>query len=190
MSAMPAGAGSDWAAFEALYDAELNRVFAFLLVRTGSRPLAEDLASETFFAAAKHWRNGGSAEVTPAWLTTVARRRLVDHWRNRDAQRRRLGRLVARRVDGDDQADLLDPVASGLTDDEVLEALASLSDRQRQALVLRYLDDLSITEVAEAMDVGYRAAESLLARARRAFTAAYTELAPDGPGASADGEVS
>ncbi|MEM8745746.1 MAG: sigma factor-like helix-turn-helix DNA-binding protein, partial [Actinomycetota bacterium] len=52
-------------------------------------------------------------------------------------------------------------------------ALASLPERQRAAVVLRYVEEYSVSEVAEALDVGYEAAESLLARGRRGFVEAH-----------------
>jgi RNA polymerase sigma-70 factor (ECF subfamily) len=165
-----------WETFEALYDAQLNRVFGYLLARTGSRQTAEDLAAETFLAAARHWISGSEADVTPAWLTTVAKRRLIDHWRARDSRRRRLTKLTNERP----ATRSIDPLDNRLADDRVLDALASLSGRQRQALALRYLDDHAVSEVAEMMDLTYAATESLLARGRRAFTKAYEaqELQP------------
>ena len=57
----------------------------------------------------------------------------------------------------------------------VLAALESLPPRQRMALTLRYLDECSVSEIADAMDVGYTTAESLLGRARRSFARAYGE---------------
>lgn len=58
---------------------------------------------------------------------------------------------------------------------EVDAALESLSERHRAVLVLRYLDDMSVTEVSEVLDLTYKATESLLTRARHAFAGAYEE---------------
>ena len=49
---------------------------------------------------------------------------------------------------------------------ELDELLRTVSDRQRAALVLRYVDDLSVAEVAESLGLTVHATESLLARAR------------------------
>lgn len=58
---------------------------------------------------------------------------------------------------------------------QVLDALQSLSARQRAALSLRYLDGYSVAEIAEVLDTSYRAAESILARGRKAFVTAYED---------------
>lgn len=149
-----------------LYEREKATVFGFLLARCGARQVAEDLTAEVFINAARRFAEGRQDEVTTAWLITTARRRLIDHWRWREGERRRLDRVRReRRV----------PDATDPDDERVLRALDSLPDRQRIALTLRYLDEHSVTEIAETMDVSYRTVESLLGRARRGFSRAYEE---------------
>ena len=59
--------------------------------------------------------------------------------------------------------------------DQVAEVLQELPVDYRLVLTLRYLDDWSVGEVAEAIGSSYSATESLLARARRAFGEAFEE---------------
>lgn len=157
----------------ALYARNVDRVHGFLLARCGSPSLAEDLTGVTFEEAAKAFARGDEETVTPAWLLTVSRRRLIDHWRRAERLRRRMDTLRAEKLS--DDLHLIHPGASTLNDDRVLTALESLSSRQRAALTLRYLDDYSVSEVAATLETSYRSAESLLARARRAFKTAYEE---------------
>lgn len=56
--------------------------------------------------------------------------------------------------------------------DELAAALDALPPRQRTVLTLRYVDDWSVGQIADGLAISYLAAESLLARARRSFTAA------------------
>lgn len=167
MTSQPVAAGTSRGDLETLYERQVGTVHGFLLARCGSVALAEDLTTEVFINAATRFAEGRGAEVTTGWLITVARRRLIDHWRRADTQRRGLDVLRLERA----------PVGETEEDGRVLAALGSLAPRQRAALVLRYLDDHSVTEVADALEVDYRAAESLLARGRRSFERAYEELA-------------
>lgn len=67
-----------------MYEATLADVYGFLSLRVGgNRELAEDLTAGTYSAAVGLYASGRSDEVTISWLRTVARRRLVDHWRRR-----------------------------------------------------------------------------------------------------------
>lgn len=171
----------DREALRLLYRSEVTAIHGYLLARCGSRQDAEDLTTETFLNAADRFAQGRGGEVSGAWLMTVAKRRLIDHWRRAGSQRERVERLgrelglvpgrdVAESVgfaDDGDRADAEDVRA------HVLAALESLPERQRAALTLRYLDEHSVSEIADILDVGYQAAESLLARARRGFVVAF-----------------
>jgi RNA polymerase sigma-70 factor (ECF subfamily) len=95
-------------------------------------------------------------EVTIGWLITVVRRRHVDRLRSAAREERRL-RLVETLADG--TAEAQEPGV-------VPEKISALSDRERTAITLRYVDDLPVAEVAGEMGISVRAAESLLARAR------------------------
>ena len=149
-----------------LFDTHHDTVYRFCLARSGSEQLAEETCSETFAAAARWYAQDSPEPLEIGWLLTVARRRLVDQWRSADRRRKRLERYAMR--EGLDRHDQLPE-----RDDDVFEALRSLSSRQRAALTLRYLDDYSVAEVAESLECSYEAVESLLARARRSFVAAW-----------------
>lgn len=158
-------------ALQLLYRSEVRTIHGYLLARSGSRQVAEDLTSETFLNAADHFARGRGDEVSGAWLMTVAKRRLIDYWRRAESQRERVERL-GRQLGLTARADEFD---GDEVRERVFTALESLPERQRAALALRYLDEHSVSEVAELLDVGYPAAESLLARARRGFVAAFEE---------------
>ena len=148
-----------------LYEAESARIHGMILYRCGDRGAAEEITAQTFEAAARSFAAGDGEQVTPAWLTTVARRRLVDHWRRTT----RRGRL-AERLEG---AARTGAGTDGSTElPEVWGALDSLPAAQRAAITLRYLDDWSVSEVAEGLDLSYKATESLLSRGRRSLRAA------------------
>ena len=150
-------------------DAELRNVFAFVLRRCGDRALAEDLTSDVFLRAVRETKRTG-AVVSAAWLTTVARNRLVDHWRSAAREERRL-RLAWSDRDRDEWVDDRTPLEPGA----VTDVMRALRPDHQAVLSLRYLDDLSVPEVADALGRSVHATESLLARARRAFRTSYSE---------------
>lgn len=126
--------------------------------RCGSSALAEDIASQTFEQAARRLRDDPSAELAAGWLLTVAKRRLVDHWRRAERERaltERIGSVLH-----------LGPSEIGDAAGATQAIVDRLSDRYRKALVVRYVDELPVGDLAEALGVSYSATESLLARAR------------------------
>lgn len=156
------------AALSRVYEAESARVHGMVLLRCGDRSVAEDVTARTFEAAARAFADGRGHEVTPAWLTTVAKRRLVDHWR-KAGRRERLGEALQSAA----KTSAPTPVADT---PEVWEALDALPPSQRAAVTLRYLEEWSVSEIADGLDLSYKAAESLLARGRTSLRAALTHL--------------
>jgi RNA polymerase sigma-70 factor (ECF subfamily) len=151
----------------ALYDRALPQVFGYVRPRVRDDAVAEDVTAETFLAAVDAIKRGAVPNLTVAWLVTVARNKLVDHWR-REARRERDLTVVADKVVADD----LDEHFERLRTREVL---AELGAHHRAALTLRYLDGLSVPEVAGHLGRTVHATEALLVRARNAFRARYAE---------------
>lgn len=107
--------------------------------------------------------------VSVAWLIGIARHKLVDHWRRSERERRGLAAVGAEETD-DPWEELLDTSAA-------YAALGRLPGPQRAALALRYLDGLSVAEVAEHLDRTVQGTETLLVRARAALRRIYREEA-------------
>lgn len=152
-----------------LYDVALPEVYGYLLSRCGQRSLAEDLTAETFLAAVEAVRRRPPPELTTAWLVGVARHKLVDHWRRAEREERGL-RLAAgagdERQDDDPWDERLDALLAR-------EVLMTLGPHHRAALTLRYLDGLSVPDVAAHLGRTVHATEALLVRAKAAFRQAY-----------------
>jgi len=149
----------------AMYPEALPEVYGYLRHRSGDPALAEDLAAETFLQAARSLRDGTTAVVTTGWLVTVARHKLIDHWRGQSRTERAL-----RAVEGEGRADDWDERLDGML---AMDTLRSLRAQHRAALTLRYVDDMPVAEVAEQLGRTVHATEALLVRARAAFRRAY-----------------
>lgn len=155
-----------------LYDCALDEVYGYLRHRCGDATVAEDLTSETFMAATQAVREGKAANLTIGWLITVARNKLVDHWRRRAREDTALGGVEAGEVTGTQWSEPLDLTRSG-------EVMRQLGSHHRIVLTLRYVDDLPVREVAELVGRTEHATEALLVRAREAFRRAYTDGGAD-----------
>jgi RNA polymerase sigma-70 factor (ECF subfamily) len=157
-----------------LYPTAVRDVYGFLLPRCGGDArLAEDLTADAFMAAVEGVQRGKVEEVTTGWLITVARRRLVDHWRKQEREARKLRVVAGGLTETDDPwDDEVDVVATRA-------ALDELTGDHRAVLTLRYLDGLSVTEVADLMVRSVAATDSLLQRARAALRSIYLAGGPD-----------
>lgn len=146
-------------AFLGFYDATIDEVYRYAARLCGSdRGAAEDLVQDAYTSVLRRFRVDGDRTLTIEYVITTVRNRFIDRVRSAGRERRRL-RLVHSAPEAastDDHSP--EPVLSS--------RLATLPERDRVALVLRYVDDLSVPEVADAMGLSVHATESLLARAR------------------------
>ena len=161
-----AEAADQGAALLAMYDRALPQVFGYLRSRVGNEAVAEDLTAETFLATVQAIQRDSIPNLTVAWLIGVARHKLVDHWRRQAREERSLRLLPDDDVDEDDIAERFERTRAR-------EVLDELGAHHRSALTLRYLDGLSVPEVAHHLDRTVHATEALLVRARNAFRVAY-----------------
>lgn len=155
-------------------------MFGYLAHRCGDVDLAEELCGEVFLAAVDAERRGAVADLTVAWLIGVARHKLVDHWRRAGREERLLevaGEAVGTAATPEGAVE--DPWDARLDADLAHAVLGGLGPHHRAALVLRYVDGLSVPEVAEVLGRTVHATEALLVRARAAFRRAYEEEAAD-----------
>jgi RNA polymerase sigma-70 factor (ECF subfamily) len=159
-------AGDQGPALLALYDSALPEVYGYLVRRCEGVAVAEDLTAETFLAAVQAIERQTVPDLTVAWLIGVARHKLVDHWRREAREARQLRSLPDESIVDDDVDERFERARAH----EVLEELGA---HHRAALTLRYLDGLSVPEVATHLDRTVHATEALLVRARNAFRVAY-----------------
>jgi RNA polymerase sigma-70 factor (ECF subfamily) len=154
-------------AFLHLYDEALPHVYGYLVRRCGSATTAEDLTADTFLAAATTVQRGG--EVNLPWLIGTARHKLVDHWRRTSRHRQALEELWEHAEPPADTNDPIDTI-------HVRDTLALLTPHHRAALVLRYVDELPVPEVATLLDRSVHATESLIVRAKAAYRQAAADI--------------
>ena len=161
-----AAAGDQGTALLAMYDRALPQVFGYLRTRVGTEAEAEDITAETFLAAVQAIDRRAVPDLTVAWLIGVARHKLVDHWRRTAREAQHLRSLPDAQVVPDDTDERFERARAH-------EVLEELGPHHRAALTLRYLDGLSVPEVAQHLDRTVHATEALLVRARNAFRVAY-----------------
>jgi RNA polymerase sigma-70 factor (ECF subfamily) len=163
-----------WSDFHAFYAGALPAVYGYLISRCGgSRAVAQDLTQETFVAAVQAIKKGVAADLNVPWAIGIARHKLLDHFR----QEARAERKLALAYGAEPLDDL--PPWDDTQRERAREALGHVNPSQRAALVLRYVDGMSVPEVAAALGRSVHAVESLLARGRMGFRRAFMEVDDD-----------
>jgi len=157
--------GATWhapgARFDDFYASEYRDVVGLAYVLSGSWWVAEDLAQEAFLAAHRNWDRIAAYEQPEAWVRRVAANLAVSAFRRRAAEAKALARVALRQ----------EPMVTELSEDdaEFWRAVRSLPRRQAQAVSLYYLEDRSIAEVAEILDMAQGTVKKHLHDGRRSL---------------------
>jgi RNA polymerase sigma-70 factor (ECF subfamily) len=149
----------------------IRRVYSYVAYRVGPGPDAEDVTSETFERALRYRSVFESRRGEPvAWLIGIARRCISDHF---------AGRLTL--VDDVPESEAPgDVAADSAARIDLRRAVATLTDRDRELVALRYGADLTARQIGELLDMQTNAVEVALHRALRTLreTLDVPEAAP------------
>jgi RNA polymerase sigma-70 factor (ECF subfamily) len=157
----PRGAPAD--ALTGLYERHAGRVFQYCLNWLRSREEAEDAAQTTFLYAYRGLDRGVVPTHERPWLLSIARNVCLSRT---DAARRRAVEVAQ------DPHALEEIVAAPAPSNELdglADALATLTEQQRHAILLREWHGLTYSEIAERLELSQAAVETLLFRARRSL---------------------
>ncbi|MES2466853.1 MAG: sigma-70 family RNA polymerase sigma factor [Verrucomicrobiota bacterium] len=158
---------ADGAAFATLTERHLGLVFGTACRRTRSREMAQEAAQNTFCRLARHAPRIWVGNSLAPWLHAVALREAGTLMRAEAARQRALDRLAAFTSPEDSAAS---PSAPPPGSEHLDEALASLPEAARRILILRYLQGLSLREVACEEDTSEEAARKRITRALERLT--------------------
>ena len=176
----------DRAAFEAIYREFHEKVYFFIIRIVKSRDTAEDLTSETFTSAIEHISQLRKGESFVGWLYSIAYSKCT-HYRKEQA--RNLTAQSPEQLDSlIESAKLNEPIM--LPDDyavneetkaQLKEIIDGLSPDMRAAVIMYYYDEMTVPEVAEALETNENNVRQKLFQARRKIRAKVEKLkAKDG----------
>lgn len=135
----------DPGSFGILYRQYVERVFRYAYSRVGSVPEAEDLTAQTFLSALENlprFRNSGSFA---AWLFAIARSKVMDYFRHK-----RFAQTTENWADSDDR----DPLSEVIRSERVTtlsKLIADLPEDERELLRLRFLCEMTYSEIAQVL---------------------------------------
>jgi RNA polymerase sigma-70 factor (ECF subfamily) len=155
-----------------LYDRYRLSVFRYMYYKVGDLHSAEDLTSETFLRMIRALNGYRPQNVSfDAWLFQIARNLAIDHYR-KVSSRGHLSleeNMIAEQHDPDRDLD------RSLTSDLLLQALAKLSELQRDVIVLRFVNGLPVAQVAQTLHKSEDAIKALQRRALGTLREILTE---------------
>jgi RNA polymerase sigma factor (sigma-70 family) len=152
---------------DAVWRMEAAKIVATLTRVVGDVGLAEDFAADALVDALEQWPATGVPRNAGAWLTTVAKRKAIDHWRRQDRQEAKYATL-AREL----EPTLDDAWDPDRIDDDVLRLIfvsthPVLSPEGRIALTLRVVGGLTTEEIAQAFLTSKATVAARITRAKK-----------------------
>ena len=167
----------DPTALRALHQRFYEPVTRYIQFKVGDRQTVEDLTGEVFVRVLEGLRRGyGWRETPQAWIMGIARNVVVDHYRKKERQAE---------VALDDQliaAEQSDPThwaAQNERQRQLLQAIRQLTDEQRDVILLRFMEEIDINGVAQAINKSPGAVKGLQYRALRALAEIMGEVSAE-----------
>lgn len=168
------GTAARYADFGEFYQGCYSRVVTLVAVLLGDQHEAEDVAQDAFARALGRWPYLRTYDVPEAWVRKVAFRLAIDA-----SRRMRRQRLLSRRIAGASTRDGHVAALPGeqLQYSEVAAALARLPMTLREVIVLHYVADLPVEQIARECGMSPGTVKSRLVAGRRRLEAALKEVA-------------
>jgi RNA polymerase sigma-70 factor, ECF subfamily len=147
------------------------QIFRFLLASTRDVDLAETLTQDCFLKAHRNWSGFRGESSAMTWLMRIAINLQKDHWRNRRMQFWR--QTQSNSVDLDEASEWL-PSGERSAEQRLLareqvkrvwQSVEGLSERQRTVFLLRFVDEMELSEIAQATGLSEGTVKAHLSRA-------------------------
>jgi RNA polymerase sigma-70 factor (ECF subfamily) len=160
--------------FSKIYDKHIDKVYRFIFFKVNSQEVTEDLTSETFLRGWEAFQaKNAEIENPPAFLYQIARNLIVNHYREKS----RTQIVSAEAIPVADPRQNLEEKSLLDSDiDRIRVALVSLKTEYQDVIIWRYLDDLSISEIAKMLDKSEEATRVMLHRALKSLRAVINKV--------------
>jgi RNA polymerase sigma-70 factor (ECF subfamily) len=155
----------------ALYQRYADGLFAFIACRINIARDAEDIWQETWLAAFRRLTQFRAESQFFTWLCAIARHKIADYYRKHPQENfdSASNPLANARLMIDQQLLPEEVLSHQQVQAQVLTCLFEIEPIYSSALLARYVDQQPVSAVAEKLGKSYKATESILSRARKAF---------------------
>lgn len=139
----------DAEAFGFFYDRYLRSIYRFVYIKIGNKQLAEDLTQDIFLKTWQHLVDKKSVRSFRAFIFRIARNTIADHYRSNNKQELPLDYMP-------DSVEVVEEVVitadKNMDADMLLKQIKNLKPEYQEVLLLRYVEDMSIDDIAQIID--------------------------------------
>jgi RNA polymerase sigma-70 factor (ECF subfamily) len=158
------------------YKTYAPKIKRYVHAKVGVYEDAEDLVQDVLFGFLEAARDFRGNSTIHTYIYSIAHHKVVDYYRKKKikqlvfSQMPQLESLISPLLDPQAQLDVT------LVQEKIQRVLSSLVPVHRTVLLLKYLDDVSVSDIAKQLSISLKGAESRLFRARRAFVESFLSL--------------
>lgn len=160
---MPASSSIAQPQLQTLYADHHGWLQAWLRKKLGCSFTAQDLTQDTFLRLMVRPRQLDEQQSARAYLVTIAKALVIDHWRREEIERVWLAAMMAAPESTHPSAEHQAIIVETLV--EVDRILGNLAEKPRAAFLLAHLHDLTYAEIAERLQVSERMVKKYMAQA-------------------------
>ncbi len=154
--------------FENIYSQYIEKIYRFVFLKVNSQEKAEDISSEVFLRFWKYLNKDAKIDNTQAFLYKIANNLVIDHYREK-GQAQFVSTQNYAIVDSETDLETQSLLTSDMNN--VKNALGNIKKNYQNIIIWRYLDELTIPEIAKIMDKSEEAVRVMLHRAMKALKA-------------------
>lgn len=157
-------------AYGQFYDVYVAKIYRFIFFKVNSAPDAQDLTSEVFLKLWQCIKEGKEIRNLNAFIYMIARNSVIDFYRQRTKDRESVSLNDNDAGDiKDEKKDLWQEKMLSSDMESILKGLERLKDEYKEVIILRFLDDLSISEMGQILNRSNGSIRVLLHRATKAL---------------------
>lgn len=149
--------------FSRIYDQYIEKIYRFVFLKVNSKETAQDITSEVFLKFLKILENNDSSQEYRPLLYKIAKDQIIDYYRQ--VNRMETISLDSLAKDPPFFAEIEEKIDQQLQLEKIKNALGQLKDPYHDVVVLHYINDLPIPEVAKILERSENSVRVLLCRA-------------------------
>lgn len=164
--------------FKEIYETNFNYVYSFAFLRlAGNKEVTEDIVQETFISAMKGLINYKGTSSYKTWLCGIAKNKILNYYRSNI---RKEGFAYAEELDYvADNQDIEGMLINLETRKVILQTLNNLKPTYKYVLILKYIDDYSVNDIAKYLRKTPKSIDGILQRSKNSFKKEFIKISGD-----------
>lgn len=161
--------------FSLAYDMYVDQIYRFIYFKVGTKEDAQDLTSAVFLKTWNFFQDGKDIDTSTlrALIYKIARNAVIDYYRAKSGKQNfSIDEAIAL---PDQKTDLVNMIETKINMEMVEKKLMGMKDEYREAIILRFVDELSIEEIADALGKSKGSVRILIFRAQQALKKIVSE---------------